>query len=420
MASMRAPWLIPLSLIVGCHGLLAIDDIDFDDTASGSGGSAGAGGTSVGGGGTGGTTSGSGGGAEGGAGTGGAGGGSSWYDPTFGFRVRLTIDNTSGSEALTDFPLLVVLDPSRIDYAHVETDARDLRFVDEDDASLLDHEIDGWTPDGTSYVWVKVPTIPANDGTRFVWMYYGNSAAVDAQDGPGTWSNGYLAVWHLGATVADSTGNGHDGTDSGTVAVPGRVGRARQFDGTASYIDAGDPSSLEGLFVGGGSVSAWVRPSSYGGGNYGRVVDVSTALNYANGWGLVTDAGPNAQQAWSFSRDQATGFAHWVTSPGTVAIADWQHVAVTFDEDGTDSPALYLDGASQTVVVVTAPQGGYDSIAGSPMRIGNRASATDRGLDGDLDELRFSASPRTAGWFDAQHRSMTDTMVSFGAEQSHP
>ena len=116
---------------------------------------------------------------------------STWWDINWLRRRQLTLDNASSAQALVDFPVLVRLDPSRIDYAAMAPDGSDLRFVDADHSTLLDHEIEAWNPGGESIVWVRVPQIDAASANDFVWMYYGSPAAADLQNPAGVWQNGY-------------------------------------------------------------------------------------------------------------------------------------------------------------------------------------------------------------------------------------
>ena len=78
-------------------------------------------------------------------------------------RVKLVFTNTV-SEELTDFPVLVVLDSERISYTETLDEGQDIRFVDAD-GTMLPHEIESWNEAGSSYVWVKVPSIPASSST---------------------------------------------------------------------------------------------------------------------------------------------------------------------------------------------------------------------------------------------------------------
>ena len=73
------------------------------------------------------------------------------------FRRELTFDNSSRAEHLIDFPVLVKLDATRIDYGQTQDNGEDLRFFDGTGTRPLAHEIELWDESGTSYVWVKVP-----------------------------------------------------------------------------------------------------------------------------------------------------------------------------------------------------------------------------------------------------------------------
>lgn len=61
---------------------------------------------------------------------------SDWFDPAWGERRRLTFDNTPHAEDLVDFPVLVVLDGSRVAYDRAGPAGEQLRFVDPDGTEL--------------------------------------------------------------------------------------------------------------------------------------------------------------------------------------------------------------------------------------------------------------------------------------------
>src|SRR2546422_9718287 len=56
--------------------------------------------------------------------------------------------------------------------------------------------------------------------------------------------------------MKDLSGHGNDGTISGTTDVAGKVGRARQFNGIADYVEVPDSSDLH--VSGGITIAAWV------------------------------------------------------------------------------------------------------------------------------------------------------------------
>ena len=69
-----------------------------------------------------------------------------------------------------------------VDFAKIEPGGADIRFVDDDDASPLDYEIEKWD-DGTetATVWVRVPQL-VNSNTDFIYIYYNNPGAADGED----------------------------------------------------------------------------------------------------------------------------------------------------------------------------------------------------------------------------------------------
>ena len=206
-----------------------------------------------------------------------------WWDVDWLRRRQLTLDNATGAEALVDFPVLVRLDPSRIDYAVMAPDGSDLRFVDADNTTLLDHEIEVWNPGGESIVWVRVPEIDAASAGDFVWMYYGSPAAADVQNPAGVWQNGYEGVWHL-VDGSDATVHGNDGVINGPVAVSGQVGGALDFDGADDYVEVPHDPSLavtDSLMI-----EAWIRVADPDVGDAQRIVSKKVGWADNNGYNL--------------------------------------------------------------------------------------------------------------------------------------
>jgi hypothetical protein len=397
--------------LLACNAISGVGDYQFGSTTGGGATSTGGSGGST-------TTSS----ATGGQGAGAVGGGGAspdWYDPSFAFRRKLTLDHAAGTESLTDFPVLVQLDSSRITYGSVQGDGRDVRFVDDDDATLLSYEIEQWDGAGTSIVWVEVPDVPAGSSERFIWMYYGNPSASDAQDPTGTWSNGYAAVWHLDPSLENAAGSALDGTSFATVDAPGILGRAREFNGTTSEVAFTDPSTLDGLFAGGATITAWIYPRTFGENSRGRIVDRATSTAFQNGWGLILN-NPGAGGHLALGRGFTTQFGAWATPDGSILVDAWQHVAAVYDEDDTAPAELWIDGSAQTVHASFVPAGTLESDIGSPLGIGNNAASNNRTFDGYLDEIRIAAVPRSGSWIEAQYRSTTDAMVTYGSEEAHP
>ena len=132
-----------------------------------------------------------------------------WWDPGWGVRRKLTLDNSTQAQTLTNVPVLIALDATRIDYDRTRDAGEDLRFVDAAGIPLA-HEIERWDETGVSTVWVRIPTLAAPPATNAVWMYYDNPSAADGQQQAAVWDTNYVGVWHLAADLADAADLGHE------------------------------------------------------------------------------------------------------------------------------------------------------------------------------------------------------------------
>lgn len=81
-------------------------------------------------------------------------------------RRRITIDNTAGS-ALSNYQIRI-----NVPYdAKMNADFSDLRFTDSDETTDIPYWIETYQASFSAVVWVKVPSIPAND-TKDIYVYY--------------------------------------------------------------------------------------------------------------------------------------------------------------------------------------------------------------------------------------------------------
>ncbi len=100
----------------------------------------------------------------------------SWYNPTWPYRVPLTIEN-SVTTALTDYQVQVNLGAAG-PWSASATDGSDLRFTAADGVTEIPYWIDKteWIHGDTAVIWVKVPAIAASGDTT-IYMYYGADIA---------------------------------------------------------------------------------------------------------------------------------------------------------------------------------------------------------------------------------------------------
>lgn len=324
---------------------------------------------------------------------------SDWWDLAWRRRIKLPIDNASSPQGHSNFPLLVTLESTRIDYSKTKNAGEDIRFIDSNGVTLLAHEIDTWDEAGRSLVWVNVPAIDPASNIDFIWLYYDNLSAADGQNVSGVWDNSYRGVWHLSPDLTDSTASDNDSSNNFTSDVSGFLGRGRRFLGNG-WLDIANASSLQ--LTGSATFEAWVKIDDPNRSSPMRVLSKKFRADSTNGYELVYHPQQNAQNVVS----SGTNFGG---AAGVDLDTGWHHLAATIQ--GTTAE-LYLDG-----VVRTSDNQCNALVAGSqPLAIGRRSGIGDYFL-GSLDEIRISGTQRSSAWIAAQHRSMTDTFLTYTAPE---
>jgi hypothetical protein len=66
----------------------------------------------------------------------------------------------------------------------MNADGSDIRFVDSDDTTPLDYWIESGINTAATIIWVEVPSVL--NGTKDIYMYYGNAGAAAVSDGDDT------------------------------------------------------------------------------------------------------------------------------------------------------------------------------------------------------------------------------------------
>ena len=326
-------------------------------------------------------------------------------------RRKITFDNSALSGSLTNFPVLVSVTSSQINYAKTQNRGQDIRFVDADGTTALSYEIEKWDESGTSLIWVKVPTL-SNNNTDYIYMYYHNTTATDNQSVTSVWDTNHKGVWHLATdtslSTSDSTTNGNNGNNTSASATTGKVDGGASYNGTTSKIIAPATSSLN---IGSGSgitMSTWVNPSAVAG--FVPILEYGNSANY----GVHLWNYPSSGKLY-LNVKQTNGTDHQATTTGTPLTASaWQHLTVTYNSS-TGAVAIYHNGTSQSLdssnLGAFTPQTSYD------FNIGHRPNAGGPAyFAGSMDEVRVSDVVRSADWVKADYNSTNNTMNGFGTE----
>ncbi len=195
-----------------------------------------------------------------------------------------------------------------------------------------------------------------------------------------------------GGTVNDISGEGNHGSMKGmatsTSRVAGVLGQGLYFDGGDDYIDAGDPTTTDGLEQ--FSVSAWVS------------IDTNLSLMIASRY-ETTDL---SNSAFYFSTIVGTSnlrlrmlvpasngnFVHWTSDDEVLSIGSMAHVVAVVDV-ASDTATLYVDGSAVTAPKADSGTGGPSALntVSTPLLIGGRLSsgALDLPWEGEIDDVRM-------------------------------
>lgn len=296
----------------------------------------------------------------------------SWWDSDWECRRVITFDNSGGSENVIDAVVMIRLDGGNFDFGKIQDDADDMRFVDSDDITALKYFIEKIdVGDELAIIRVKVPQID-NSATDFIYIYYGNDAAVNAEDVNGVFVNGeVLAITNRGSTgelVVDGTASGNDGTIVN--AVWGETAKGLdyvEYDGDGSWVDYGDSASLR--FTESFSLMTWVRWES----DVTSTTIISNQKGNVSGYTLYCDSGDNFR--WTIE-GLSPSYRVILSDP---AIDTWYHGGCVYDSvSGTVS--TFLNGVKIESWAVT----GTPVVATNNLYFGRYGAGVDELLVGQM------------------------------------
>lgn len=196
---------------------------------------------------------------------------------------------------------------------------------------------------------------------------------IDAAN-PISYSSGSTVLGLLGknvGTLSNITLSGSGGT------------RAFAFNGTTSKIDLGSGRGLD--LTGSVSISAWVKPVSFGGNSRGRIFDKLSETSPFGGYALYVD---NLNAANSFAYSVGT-LSNTVIAyqQNRVTLNTWQHISTV--HSGTNV-IFYKNGAAIGTSVTS-----INLTTTANATIGNNTGGT-RTFDGQISDLKVYSSELSA------------------------
>jgi biopolymer transport protein ExbB len=309
-----------------------------------------------------------------------------WLDDDLTVRKEITLKPGTGGAGLdartATFPFMLRLSPQTVAFDQMKPDGSDLRVAGPK-GERVDHYVENFDAKaGLATVWVKGTDLDPS-GSQTYHLYYGgdvpstaNAAAVfDASD--------ILALDFTGTGPAkDRTRNNNAATSVPTAA--GFAGQSASFTG-AETLRVTASSSLN-IASRPFTFMLWVKPSAPSAGQLvSREGSFSIGLN-----GLAPVATVGGVQ---------------IAASAPLTAGSWSHLALVARPDGRIE--LYVNG----------------KLAGSgqaalPAQAGDIAIG--QGFAGQIDNVRFAAADRSAGYVGAVAKSENGRgLVTFGAEEEN-
>ena len=219
-------------------------------------------------------------------------------------------------------------------------------------------------------------------------------------------SIGLVGYWKLDEATSpaiDYSGYGHSGTWGNDISnistTSGTINfynpNAADFDGTDDYIEIADTDTLDLDDASGITIAAWIYPRTWGQSTQGRIVDKGGGAGNEGGWAFhITDLNGSGQgqEGLVLQLENAGLNDTFASDDFVIDLNEWQHVAVTW-EDATNIATFYVNG--QPAGNETEASSGIDAYT-DPVRIGMRASDSNRDFDGYIDEVRVYARALSA------------------------
>ena len=345
-----------------------------------------------------------------------------WTKYTHKFKVSFV--GYSGNETLTDFPVLVKISESGIPgfrYADcVKANGGDLCFADAE-GNLLASEVDTWNEEGTSLVWVKVPSL--NASTR-ITAYYGWEFAPLSKPA-NVWANGYLGVWHLNGsttdesgyyTMSDATGGESvfkedaDSHGKNKVGVEGVVGDSVQFGTDPNNPTKGgmvcSSATVRRAGASALTVECWSWQNDHDSDEASRYAYLLHEFNPSDWKQIVqlcelgSTSEWNAKGAIRFEVTPSSG-ANVAVSTGVStkpSRAEWNYHAATYD--ASLGSKILLNGGLLGSTSATLNVYSYEN---ANLYLGNRATTHEHVYPGKIDEVRISSVARSEAWLKATY-----------------
>ena len=344
--------------------------------------------------------------------------------------VKFAVAGYTGESPLSGFPVLVrIANNPSVGFSYEAVNKRNAADLDDIDIAFIDmdggglpYEIDTWDPNGTSLIWVQLPTM--TNGTEFV-MCWGSDSSGRAVCADKPWA-AYTGVWHMKeetagiTTIKDSTDNELHGTTvtSSSSKTDGMIGRARfitsntdnaagkPYDSGVTIDLTDDKLDAVNAIVPEFTASFWVRPQHDA--QWWYFIS-RKASDVGPGWGLQQGASGDFTKYRAYGGGETDSNCATLSDVSGLSQQRWTKLDAVWMADKTFK--LYVNGAlaKQCTLINQAANGNQTKLAlGGAMGPTDTSKKNGRGVYGDMDEIRLRKGVLTPDWIAADYATVTN------------
>jgi len=327
-------------------------------------------------------------------------------------KAQIELDTTSGGVEINttqvNFPVLIRITSSEINFDQVDTNGEDIRFTNILEDTDLKFEIERWD-NGSSLgeIWVRVPFVFHQAKTSIV-MHWGKTGQT-TQSSPGDTfviADGFDAVWHLDENGNNTTDGYKDATNNNSHAtganidtgddVAVQIGLGHDIDGLNEYFNVPAGSAEIDLANKSFSLSVWAKRNTTGNDNF-----IMSQGTFATRDGLHFGFRDNDKFTFAFFADDLD-----TAADTTTALNHWFATYNSSDK----KQIIYKNG-----VEVASRTAGGDFTGTGAFDIGRREMGGDAYWPGQVDEAQVHNVLRSPDFIKLcfQNQQTTDTLVTF-------
>jgi hypothetical protein len=360
----------------------------------------------------------------------------SWYNGSWPYRVKLTIDHTKVAADQTDFPVYVDLSNMPAGFhSHVnQTDGRDIRVTTSNGVTELPREVVFYnSTSDTGELYFKYSGTLSSSTDTNVYIYYGNSGASDyavtnTYGRNNVWNSNYMTVQHLKDTTTssttDSTSNNNNMTKKAAARPPetssGKIAQAQDLDGSYDLLYHSDSTSLD---VGGSAltISAWIKAGTLpSAGNQAYLIHKEDSVTAGYGLKLGNFDSAGNQLYLEVNNTSDTTFTRESLTSETFSTGTWYYVTGVLPGAGS-LPLVYINAVNKDGWTDGGNFSGTIKNGDWNFDIGTSTDGGGDYFDGIMDEVRISNVARSATWITTDYNNQLTPSTffnSWGAEQS--